>query len=53
VVRNRQTGIFPTDLNSGLFSSTEGNKVTLLEQSAMVQIYGLLAWSPADYRRLA
>jgi Glycosyl hydrolase family 76 len=27
--------------------------LTLLDQSAMVQIYALLAWDPADYRALA
>jgi glycosyl hydrolase family 76 len=30
-----------------------GRATTLLDQSAMVQIYALLAWDPADYRRLA
>ncbi|MEV0400224.1 glycoside hydrolase family 76 protein [Actinoallomurus sp. NPDC050550] len=52
-VRDQRTGIFPTDLDSGRFSFTGGNQVTLLEQSAMVQIYGLLAWRPRDYRLLA
>jgi hypothetical protein len=30
-----------------------GGGVTLLDQSAMVQIYALLAWEPEDYARLA
>jgi glycosyl hydrolase family 76 len=51
--RDPRTGIFPTDLDSGRFSTAGGDQVTLLEQSAMVQIYALLAWSPRDYRKLA
>lgn len=30
-----------------------GRGVTLLDQSAMVQVYALLAWDPADYIKLA
>lgn len=51
--RDGRTGLFPVDLNSGLFTTNGTVQVTLLEQSAMVQIYGLLAWSPRDYRLLA
>ncbi|GAA2107315.1 glycoside hydrolase family 76 protein [Actinomadura alba] len=54
-VRDPRTGIFPVrDLESGLFDfSGGGDQVTLLEQAAMVQIYGLLGWSPRDYPLLA
>jgi hypothetical protein len=54
-VRDPRSGIFPVrDLDSGLFDfSGNGDQVTLLEQAAMVQIYGLLAWSPRDYPLLA
>ena len=30
-----------------------GGPATLLDQSAAVQVYALLAWDPADYHRLA
>ncbi len=41
------------DPETGLFEFEPGEPVTLLEQSAMVQIYASLAWDRRDYKDLA
>ncbi|QDP98070.1 glycosyl hydrolase [Microlunatus elymi] len=40
------------DPATGLYRFDGDNPVTLLHQSAMVRIEGMLSWSPRDYRKL-
>ena len=41
------------DSDTGLLAIQPYNPVDLLVQAALVQLFGLLAWSPIQYRNLA